>query len=70
MVWMGSDHPLSLSVPSSFSKAQNDFLLLQQTIKMQKYQNTLGLLLKIEVRDKKQRKRRENRNLFRLHVYV
>ena len=34
-----------------------------------KYQNIFGLL-KIEVRDKKQWKRRENHNSLRLHVYV
>ena len=52
IIWMGSDHSSPSSTPSSFCKAQNDFLPSQQTIQMQKYHNVLGLLLKIEVRDK------------------
>ena len=59
-----SHHLLSSSAPSSFSKAQNNFLLSQQSIKIQNYQNVLGLLLKTEVLEKGQRKRRENRDLF------
>ena len=70
IIWMASHHFLTSSTSSSFCISQNDLLSSQPTIQIQKYQNILGLSLKIEVRDKKQRKRRENHNSFKPHVYV
>ena len=60
LLWPVIHNMQSSQTPSSTSRS---LTAIESESFSSQYQNILGLLLKIEVRDKKQRKRRDNHNL-------